>query len=279
MADTPGGFLGRLRGLVQGVSRSGRRAGPDSRGPSSSGFVVCSDRTHRLPVVAEQFDVPEHPNLQRAIDSYCPPGTDQHEILGVSIDPVWTVQPGRPSSVNAATRGHSQAGRIRERRDSTDEVLPCIQNGLYLVTGPEEALGCLREGAERDGIPREGPYRGDGSRREAAESFLADLRRRMREGNVYRGRVLSLFLDSMRTLHVSFHCLGGVDRRRSSCPKDCSSASSGRRSGSPRTVNGLRALGPAPEDAACCSTGRRAPARPWSPGTSSTPCRGARCSC
>ncbi len=34
----------------------------------------------------------------------------------------------------------------------------------------------------------------------------------MREANVYRGRVLSLYADEMRSLRVSFHHLGTVDR-------------------------------------------------------------------
>jgi hypothetical protein len=164
-----------------------------------------------LPVVAEQFDVPEHPNLQRAIDSYLSDADRQHEILGVSIDPY-----GRASLGDLlGQRGEEgpQPGPVEYVNVALDsEVLPCIQNGLYLVTGGDHVLAAFVRGPNETSFRAKVHIEVMAARREAAESFLADLRRRMREGNVYRGRVLSLFVDEMRSLRVGFHRLGGVER-------------------------------------------------------------------
>lgn len=164
-----------------------------------------------LPVVAEQFDVPEHPNLQRAIDSYLSGGDRQHEILGVSIDPY-----GRASLADLLGQRSEQGpqpGPVEYLNVALDsEVLPCIQNGLYLVTDGGQTLAAFVRGPNEAGFRSKVHIEVMAARREAAESFLADLRRRMREANVYRGRVLSLFVDEMRSLRVSFHHLGGVER-------------------------------------------------------------------
>jgi hypothetical protein len=185
--ERPGPFLERLRGLF----------GTEPIG---------------LPVVAEQFDVPEHPNLQRAIDSYLSGGALQHEILGVSIDPY-----GRASLADLLGQRSDQGpqpGPVEYVNVALDtEVLPCIQNGLYLVTGGKEPLAAFVKGPNEAGFRAKIHIEVMAARREGAESFLADVRRRMRDGNVYRGRVLSLFVDEMRSLRVGFHRLGAVDRQ------------------------------------------------------------------
>jgi hypothetical protein len=164
-----------------------------------------------LPVVAEQFDVPEHPNLQRAIDSYLSAGDRLHEILGVSIDPY-----GRASLADLLgqrTEQGPQPGPVEYVNVALDsDVLPCIQNGLYLVTGRDLPLAAFVRGPNEAGFRSKVHIEAMATRREVAESFLADIRRRMRENNVYRGRVLSLFVDEMHTLRVSFHRLSAVDR-------------------------------------------------------------------
>jgi len=155
--------------------------------------------------------MPEHPNLQRALDSYLSEDGRQHEVLGVSIDPY-----GRASLadlIGQRTDQGPQPGPVEYLNVALQsEVLPCMQNGLYLITGSDGPLAAFVRG------PNEASFRSKvhvevmAARREAAESCLADLRRRMRERNVYRGRVVSLYVDEMHSLRVTFHHLGAVDR-------------------------------------------------------------------
>jgi hypothetical protein len=184
--EKPGPFLERLRGLF----------GAEPIG---------------LPVVGEQFEVPDHPNLQRAIDSYLSEAGRKHEILGVTVDPY-----GRSSLADLlGQRGEQgpQPGPVEYVNVALEnEVLPCMQSGLYLITGSDEPLAVFMKGPNEAGFRMKVHIEVMAGRREVAEAFLADLRRWMREPNVYRGRVLSLFVDEMRSLRVNFHRLGAVDR-------------------------------------------------------------------
>jgi hypothetical protein len=164
-----------------------------------------------LPVVAEHFDVPEHPNVQRAIDSYLSEADRRHEILGVSIDPY-----GRASLADLLGQRSDQGpqpGPVEYVNVPLERgVLTCIQNGLFLVSGGSEPLAFLVRGPNEASFRTRVHLEVMAPRRDAAEAFLADIRRRMRERNVYRGRVLSLYVDESRALRVAFHAVGTVDR-------------------------------------------------------------------
>jgi hypothetical protein len=181
--EKPGPFLERSAASWDGAARLGRRRAARSAGAPQS---------QRRSIV-----------LVRRL---------KHEILGVSIDPY-----GRASLADLLGQRGDQApqpGPVEYVNVALDtEVLPCIQNGLYLVTGGKEALAVFVRGPNEAGFRAKVYIEVMAARREGAESFLADLRRRMREGNVYRGRVLSLFVDEMRSLRVGFHRLGGVERQ------------------------------------------------------------------
>ncbi len=163
-----------------------------------------------LPVVGEQLDAPEHPNVQRAIDAYLAEGGRRSEVLGVLAGP------HGPSSLAGflGQREHApQPGPVEYVNVGIEgEVSPCIQSGLYLITGPDEPLAVLVKGPDEAGLRPKVHIEVMAARRAAAEAFLADLRRRMRERSIYRGRVLSLFADETRSLRVKFHHLAAVDR-------------------------------------------------------------------
>ena len=204
--EKPGPFLERLRGLF----------GTEPLG---------------LPVVAEQFDVPDHPNLQRAIDAYLSGGGLQHAILGVSIDPY-----GRASLADLLGQRGDQApqpGPVEYVNVALDRVLPCIQNGPPRHRG--QGGPCrLREDRTADFARK--VYIEDGGG-EGAESFLAELRRRMRERTSTAGGFSRS--SSMKCGRYAWASIVWVasSAKRSSCPTECSNASNGRRCGSPRMRN------------------------------------------
>ncbi len=164
-----------------------------------------------LPVVSEQLDVPDHPNLQRAIDSNLSDGDRPHETLGVTIDP-YTKAGLAELAVHRVDQG-PRPGPVEYANIALEaEVLPCIQNGLYLIRGADGPLAVFVRGPGESGFRQKVHLEAMAPRREAAEAFLAEMRRRMRERNVYRGRTLSLYVDDMQSLRVSFHRLDQVDR-------------------------------------------------------------------
>jgi cell division protease FtsH len=195
-----------------------------------------------LPIIGEQFQVPDHPNLQRALDAYLADGRS-HEILGVIFEPY--SRGGLAELLVQRGGGQGpQPGPVEYVNVSLEEdVLPCIQSGLFLVTGPGGPLAAFARG------PNESSFRANvqievmAPQREAAEAFLAELRRRMRERNVYRGRVLSLFVDEMRALRVAFHRLGRVERDAIVLPDGLLERVERQTTGFSRHAERLRALG------------------------------------
>ncbi len=94
-----------------------------------------------------------------------------------------------------------------------DRVQPCIQCGLLLVEdGDDRCAIFIRAASKLD-------FRGGGVSIEVmarehsdAEAILAELRRAMRDRNVYRGSAISLAVDGYRELAVRFHRLPRVSR-------------------------------------------------------------------
>jgi hypothetical protein len=212
MPDTPEGFPAEFAASFKAFMDQ-----MVAQAPAKSS-LFC-DRLRRLfgtepiqqPVVSEHFDVPEHPNLQRALTAYLSEDGRSHEVIGVSVDPY-----GRASFaqlLGEETSDGPRPGPVEYTNvDLEGEVLPCIQNGLYLVTSAAGALALFVRGPSgRDFRPKV-DIEVMAPQREMSEAFLRDLRRRMREGNVYRGRTLSLFQDEMRALKVGFQRVGKVQR-------------------------------------------------------------------
>jgi cell division protease FtsH len=163
-----------------------------------------------LPVVGQAFETPDQPNLQRALDGYLASDGRTHELLGVAVDPY-----GRSSMADLAAHRGDQALQPAPVEHASvtlaDEVLPCVQNGLYLVQGPGGPLAAFVRGPNDHTFRQKVSIEAMAPSREAAEAFLSDLRRRMREGNVYRGRVLSLFVQD-HALRIAFLPTSPVDR-------------------------------------------------------------------
>jgi hypothetical protein len=212
MADTPAGFPTEFASSFKAFLDQMVAQVPEKPGLFLERLrALFGTEPIGLPVVAEHFDLPEHPNVQKALASCLSGGDRQHEVLGVSLDPYGRTR--LADLLGPRTEQGPQPGPVEYANVPLDDaVLPCVQNGLFLVRGGDQAFAVFVRGPNEVGFRSRVTVEVMAPQREQAESLLADLRRRMREGNVYRGRVLSLTVDEMRAVRVGFHHLGKVDR-------------------------------------------------------------------
>lgn len=175
----------------------------------------------QLPVIGEEFDTFEHPNLQVALDDYLASPDRRAALIGVGVEQKRYMTfglsdllsrgglPGRPP----LTEGPVDYVNFHL---ADDRVLSCVQFGLYLITDGDTPLVALVTGPSDQGGPRR-KVRVDAlaTRAGDAQRLLADLGEAMRRLNVYRGHVISLspgqFGPGPQTL-VAFHRLPRVER-------------------------------------------------------------------
>ena len=173
-----------------------------------------------FPVITQQFEASEHPNVQKALDTYLAERNCTTQLVGITSDqPYMTgmislpqlIMPGRAGlwGGSGIAQGPVQYVNIGMEQD---RVLACVQCGLYLIREGERRLAVLVRGPSDMGMRREVHIESMAPEREAAERFLAELRLLMRKQNVYRGRVLSLGLDRSNNVEVHFHSLPRIAR-------------------------------------------------------------------
>jgi hypothetical protein len=178
----------------------------------------------QLPVTLEQFDTFEQPNLQVAMEAYLKPDGRTAELIGVSMQNKRFMAIGLSELI---TRGSIfGSGPLLEGpvdyvnyHLANDEVLACVQFGLYLIRAGTSRLAALVTGPSEMGDPRGQKLRLEvmAAHPEDAPSFIEEIRRLADELNVYRGHTISL-TPGMRigpgphTL-VEFQPLPQVERR------------------------------------------------------------------
>ena len=181
---------------------------------------VGADPTQH-PVIAEEYDAFEHPNVQVALDAYLAGPGRQADLVGVGANNKRfmnfslsdLLSQGSPLGRSALSEGpvdyvnfHLAAGRI----------LSCVQFGLYLVRNGDTRLIVFVAGPSDHGGPRQ-KLRVEvlASRPEDGQAFLAELTDLMARLNVYRGHVISLspgqFGPGPQTL-IAFHALPRIAR-------------------------------------------------------------------
>ena len=174
----------------------------------------------RLPVVVEEFDPFEQPNLQRSLDDYVSGGGRVSALVGIAAENKRFTSLGLSDLL-----GRGGSGRPSLAEGPVDYVnyaladgarLSCVQFGLYLLRDGEAAFIAFVSGpTDRMGprvklrlevmcaVPDHGA------------AFLATIREGMRRLNVYRGHAVSLSPAQMgmgpQTL-VAFHALPTVRR-------------------------------------------------------------------
>jgi hypothetical protein len=92
-----------------------------------------------------------------------------------------------------------------------DQVLACVQSGLYLIRDGEQRLAVLLQGPGNYTYQPKIDVEVLATERAIAEEFLGVVRTMMRKRNVYRGRVISLDFDHAG-LVVKFHRLPTIPR-------------------------------------------------------------------
>ena len=167
-----------------------------------------------LPVISEEFQQYEHPNLQIAIDSYLDAPGRSAEVLGLPRN----VHTGLAELAAAPRRGVARGPEAAEGpvaylnvKVDEDRMLPCVEHGLFLVSdGDSRLVVLMRGGVEPSPFPS---VRMEviASQPDHAGQLLSEVRASMREHNVYRGRVLSLSAGRSG-LDVNLHSLPRVER-------------------------------------------------------------------
>jgi hypothetical protein len=216
MALTPEDFGASFKGFMQRMA---------AEAPAEDPVFVRRLREHfgcepaGLPVITENFDKHEHPNVHTAIEAYVAGDgrsaqvvgvTSPMRLMGVSLSELVAPAGAGLMGGQGATEGPVQYVNVPL---DGDRVLSCVQRGLYLVRDRDEWLAVL--------VVSEGDFRPYATKlkvevmapdKARAERFLADLRTALRQRNVYRGQILSLAADEHHTLEVHFHRLPKIAR-------------------------------------------------------------------
>ena len=165
-----------------------------------------------LPSTVAEFSIPDHPNLQLALDGVLADA----EVVGYSVRHAGFMEVG----LSELMAGEAMTGPVRfgpvqytDVEVGDGRVVQCVSAGLYLGQrdGGPVALVLSRAGQR--------PFGGAGLRVEgisatphAIPALLGDLRAAMREHNVYRGKVISLHQQQDQTVTVQFHSVRSVQR-------------------------------------------------------------------
>jgi hypothetical protein len=167
------------------------------------------------PVIAEEYDTFEHPNVQLALDAYLAGPQRQADLVGVGAN--------NKRYMNFSLSDFLSQGGLSEGpvdyvnfHLAEGRVLSCVQFGLYLVRTGDTPLVVFLAGPSDQYGPRQKLRVEVMARRpEECQTFLAELTELMTRLNVYRGRVISLapgqFGPGPQTL-IAFHTLPHVAR-------------------------------------------------------------------
>jgi hypothetical protein len=172
-----------------------------------------------LPIVAEQFERSEHPNLQAALDAWLQPSERSFEAIGVTseykrfngLGLADILTSGRTGLVGGSGPAVGPVEYINVALDR-DRVMTCLQFGLLLIGDGGLPLAVLVSGPTERGIRDKGRVEVMAADSDQARSFLADLRAGMHERNVYRGHVVSLAQEPYGSMRVKFHALPTIAR-------------------------------------------------------------------
>lgn len=172
----------------------------------------------RIPIVTEDFDNYEHPNVQVALDKVLSSGGRSADLVGFSA-PNKRFQQFTFSDLLSTS---NPWGRISEGpvdyvnfHLEGERTLACVQYGLFFVTSGDDRLAVFVVGPPTLEMGRGNRMRVEVAcpRREAALALLKDLTAATKALNVYRGKAISLAPGQygVQSL-VKFHRLPRVQR-------------------------------------------------------------------
>jgi len=176
----------------------------------------------RMPVISEEFERFQQPNLQVAMDAYLEQPGHSAELIGLAAENKRSWGLGLSDFVSRGTSPYSlrlaegPVDWVNFHLDG-DRVLQVVQFGLYLirvdgapliafVSGPNDNMGPGRARARIEVMAAD---------RTLAQRFISDITNLMGERNVYRGKTVSLgpqqFGFGPQTI-ITFHRLPAVAR-------------------------------------------------------------------
>ena len=217
MTISPHDFGASFKGFLEQMSVAAPTEEPVFRQRLRDHF---GQEPNELPTLTEKFPPHEHANLHQAVErELCGPECSattfgvvgSHPYMGVTLSML--VAPAKSGFMRG---GEPSEGPVQYVNITLgdDQVLPCVQSGLFLVTRRGEPLAVLISGPMEEFHPMAQVNIEVMARsRAVAEGLLADLRNAMRERNVYRGHVLSLAQSRMGSMKVKFHRLPEVTRQ------------------------------------------------------------------
>ena len=172
-----------------------------------------------MPIVAEEFEAYEHPNVQVALDALLGPNSGRDvDLVGIAMqNKRWGAMTFSDLVATQGPWGRLAEGPVDFTNFELDEgnVVACVQFGLFIVT----------EGAKHYGVYVGGPPNPQmGPRvrlrveviapdREIGVVFLREMKKEMASRNVYRGKVISIAPEQFGVLSlVKFHRLPSIAR-------------------------------------------------------------------
>jgi len=149
-----------------------------------------------LPVTSEQFDTFDAPNLQLAIDMYLREDGRSGELVGISLENKRFISAGLSDLVvrNSRYNPTLQEGPVdyANYHLANDEVLACVQFGLYLIRTGDTRLAALVTGPSEIHNRQRVRVEVMAAKPGVAGSFIADITELTRRLNIYRGHTIRL---------------------------------------------------------------------------------------
>ena len=152
-----------------------------------------------LPILAEQFSVIEHPNVQAALDAWISGEDRSAELVGMSAEQKRYQGLGFSDLITPAN--HGLMGDRAPQPGPVDyvnvpvgrgRVRACVQHGLYLLRDGEVPIATLVRTTHEHGPMPQIQVEVMAPAPEMATAFFAEIREGMVRHNVYRGQLLSL---------------------------------------------------------------------------------------
>src|SRR5437867_88015 len=172
-----------------------------------------------MPIVAEEFEAYEHPNVQVALDALFGPKSGRTvDLVGIAMqNKRWGQMTFSDLLASTGPWGRLAEGPVDYTNFELegDRVIACVQFGLFIVSDGAKRYGVYVGGPPN---PQMGPrvrlrvevIAGD---RDVAVAFLREMKAAMAERNVYRGQVISVAPEQFGVLSlVKFHKLPKIAR-------------------------------------------------------------------
>src|SRR3954452_321418 len=206
----PGSFGALFEDFMRAMSAAATRPEPEviRRLEEHLGGDVAE-----LPATSGEFPVTERANLQLALDAV----VGDAEILGFRLRHAGMEAPGIADVAEGAARwGTIRLGAVSDIDVEIGDgrVVKCVSPGIFLARhdGAPVAFVLVPAGGHNPMQPSNLKLEGVSPDPEAVSRLLRDLRAKMRELNVFRGKVISLHADHFGGLSVKFHSVPGVPR-------------------------------------------------------------------